>query len=335
MSNFVGIDVHKDSCHATVQNGSGETVKQGEFANSPNGFGKFFDEIDNAEIAIEAGDAWQPVYDWLDTNGFDVKLAHPKKTRIIAEVKIKTDCRDSEALADLVRADLIPEVYVPCDERRELRKTVKQRVKLVKERTKYKNKIRAELREKAIEYQGKVLWTEKGKSWLRNLEISQVTDFLEIIETLNDRISKLEEKIEQTAGEMKEAEILMTIPGVSHYTALTIIAEIATVERFPNSGKLCSYAGLVPSTKQSGSKETHGSVQGGRPLLRWVLVQTAWNHVNNSNSFLTSFFERLSENKHSKVAIVATARKLLKTIYWMLKLEEEFHPEGYDPRTSS
>ncbi len=156
-----------------------------------------------------------------------------------------------------------------------------------------------------------------------------------MIETLNDRISKLEGKIKRISNEMEEAELLMTIPGISHYTALTIIAEIATVERFPNSGKLCSYAGLVPSTKQSGSKETHGHIQGGRPLLRWVLVQSAWNHINNSDSFLTKFFERLSENKHSKVAIVATARKLLKAIYWMLKLGEEFHPEGYDPRTSS
>lgn len=334
MNNFIGIDVHKDSCHATVQDESGEIVKQGEFANSPTGFEKFFNDFDEAKIAIEAGDAWQPVYDWLDESGYNVKLAHPHKTRIIAEVKIKTDCRDSEALADLVRADLIPEVYVPCDERRELRRVAKQRGKLVKERTKYKNKIRAELRKRGIEHEGRILWTKSGKSWLRELKIDQVTDFLEIIKTLDERISKLEREIEQTAVEMKEAELLMTIPGVGHYAALTIIAEIATVERFPNPSKLCSYAGLVPSTRQSGSKETRGHIQGGRPLLRWILVQCAWNHVNNSESFLTEFFERLKRNKHKKVAIIATARKLLKAIYWMLELEEEFHPGGYDPRES-
>ncbi|KXA95984.1 hypothetical protein AKJ37_06355 [candidate division MSBL1 archaeon SCGC-AAA259I09] len=58
--------------------------------------------------------------------------------------------------------------------------------------------------------------------------------------TLNERISKLESKIKETAGDMEDAQLLMTIPGVSYYSALTIIAEIATVERFPTSGHLCS-----------------------------------------------------------------------------------------------
>lgn len=76
-----------------------------------------------------------------------MKLADPRKVRIITEVKIKTDARDSEALANLLRADLIPEIYVPCDERRELRKIVRRRGELVRERSEYKNRIRAELRE--------------------------------------------------------------------------------------------------------------------------------------------------------------------------------------------
>ncbi|KXA99915.1 hypothetical protein AKJ42_02145 [candidate division MSBL1 archaeon SCGC-AAA261C02] len=334
MKSYVGIDVHQDKCHATVQDEDGTLVKQGELVNSPSGFEDFFDGVDDAKVAIEAGDAWQPVYDWLDEEGFDVKLAHPYKTRIIAEVKIKTDCRDSEALADLVRANLIPEVYVPCDERRELRSIVKHRGKLVMERTKYKNRIRAELRKRGIGTEGVSLWTKSGASWLRELGISQVIDFLEVIGTLNGRILKLEKEIKEIAGDMKEARILMTIQGVSYYSALTIIAEIVTVERFPNSEKLCSYAGLVPSVKQSGTKVVHGQIRGGRPLLRWILIQSAWNHVNNANSHITRFYKRLERKKPKQLAIIATARKLLKTIYWMLKLEEPFYPEGYDPRKS-
>ena len=98
MDKYIGVDVHKDKCHATVQNGSGETVKEGEFKNSPSGFNQFFDGFDGAEVAIEAGDAWQPVYDYLVERGFDVVLADAYKMKIIAEVKIKTDARDSEKL---------------------------------------------------------------------------------------------------------------------------------------------------------------------------------------------------------------------------------------------
>lgn len=335
MNRYIGIDIHQDQCHATIQNENGTTTKQGYFQNSPSGFEDFFDGISAGKIAIEASDAWQPVYDWLVDRDFDVKLAHPHKTRIIAEVKVKTDCRDSEALADLVRADLIAEVYVPCDDIRELREIVKQRGKLVQERSKFKNRIKAQLRRRGIEYSGRNLWTISGKRWLRDLEINAVDDFLEVLQTLNERISKLEEDIEEIAGGMEEARILMTIPGVSYYTALTIIAEIATVERFPSSRHLCSYAGLVPSVKQSGSKEVHGSIQGGRPLLRWILYQTVHNHVRNApDSHVTKFYKRLGREKPEKLAKIAAGRKLTTVIYWMLKLGEEFHSEGYDPRGS-
>lgn len=335
MNSYVGIDVHQNKCHATVQDGEGETVKQGCFQNSPSGFEQFFEEIDEAEIAIEAGDAWQPVYDWLDENGYDVKLTHPHKVRIIAEVKIKTDVKDSEALADLVRADLIPEVYVPCEERRKLRRIVKRRSKLVQERSRYVNRIKAELRRRGIETNYD-LRTKKAMRQLRDLEIDAVEEYLEVIDTLDDRISKLGDEIKECAGEMEEAQLLMTIPGISYHSALTIIAEIATVERFPSSGHLCSYAGLVPSVSQSGSKETHGPIQGGRPTLRWIMYQCTWNHVNNApDSHITKFFERLKERKPKQLAIIATARKLLKAIFWMLKKNEKFHPEGYDPRKSS
>ncbi|KXA91646.1 hypothetical protein AKJ57_00370 [candidate division MSBL1 archaeon SCGC-AAA259A05] len=335
MNRYIGIDIHQDECHATVQDEDGNTVKQGYFQNSPSGFKRFFDGVEEAKTAIEAGDAWQPVYDWLDEKDFDVKLAHPNKTRIIAEVKIKTDCHDSEALADLVRADLIPEVYVPCEEKRELRKTVKQRGKLVMESNKYKNRIKAELRARGIDYEGRNLWTHSSKQWLKDLEVDAVDDFLEVLKTLNERILKLERGIKEIAGNMKKAQLLMTIPGVSYYTALTIIAEIATIERFPTSAHLCSYAGLVPSIKQSGSKEVHGPISGGRPLLRWILCQAVHNHVRNApNSHIAKFYQRLKQKKPKKVAKIAAARKLTKVIFWMLKLEEEFHPEGYDPRTS-
>ncbi|KXA95742.1 hypothetical protein AKJ37_06625, partial [candidate division MSBL1 archaeon SCGC-AAA259I09] len=283
----------------------------------------------------EACDAWQPVYDWLTEKGIDVKLAHPHKTRIIAEVKIKTDCRDSEALADLLRADLIAEVHVPCDDMRELRRIAKQRGKLVQEKSKYKTRIKAQLRKRGIEYKGKSLWTKSGKQWLRDLEVDAVDDFLEVLRTLNERISKLEEEIEEIAGGMEEARLLMTIPGVSYYTALTIIAEIATIERFPSPGHLCSYAGLTPSAKQSGGKEVHGYIQGGRPLLWWITYQAAHNHKNNApNSHVTKFYKRLERRKPKKLAKTAAARKLTTVIYWMLKLKEEFHPEGFDPRKS-
>jgi len=86
------------------------------------------------------------VYELLEDTGLEVKLAHPKKTRSIAEKKIKTDARDSEVLAKLLM-EWLPTAYVPPKEIRELRDLVMLRTYLVMVRTMFKNKVRAELGE--------------------------------------------------------------------------------------------------------------------------------------------------------------------------------------------
>ena len=74
-----------------------------------------------ATVAMEAGYCWQPLYDRLEETGYDVMLAHPLKVKAIAQAKVKTDKIDSETLAHLLRADLLPESYVPPRDIRELR----------------------------------------------------------------------------------------------------------------------------------------------------------------------------------------------------------------------
>ena len=105
MPKYVGLDVHKRTCHATVIDERGIVIKQKKFLNRPKELERFFDDIGNAKVAMEAGYSWQPVYERLESKGYEVKLAHPFKTRIIADAKIKTDASDSEALAQLLKLD--------------------------------------------------------------------------------------------------------------------------------------------------------------------------------------------------------------------------------------
>ncbi|MEM3402557.1 MAG: transposase [Candidatus Hadarchaeales archaeon] len=81
------------------------------------------------------------MYDVLEAIGHEVKLAHPKKTRIIAEAMIKTDAKDSETLAHLLRSNLLPTSWVPPKETRDLRELVRIRTYLVREQTRFKNKF--------------------------------------------------------------------------------------------------------------------------------------------------------------------------------------------------
>lgn len=113
--------------------------------------------------------------------------------------------------------------------------------------------------------------------------------------------------------------ILTTIQGIGFFSALLIYAEIGDINRFPNSKKLCSYAGLVPSIRQSGNRTIKGRItKEGNKLLRWVLVQCALIAVRKDERF-RKFYERIKAKKGPQKAIVATARKLLTVVYACLK----------------
>jgi len=140
---YVGLDVHKRFCYGTIMNEKGEVVKDGKFSKDLRCLDEFMENIDDAAVVMEAGYCWQPVYEWLEKDGYKVKLAHPLETKAIAKAKVKTDKIDSKILAHLLRADLVPESWVPPREIRDLRSLVKHRAFLVRTRTKLKNRVHA------------------------------------------------------------------------------------------------------------------------------------------------------------------------------------------------
>jgi transposase len=149
---------------------------------------KFFTKgIEEAKVVMESGYCWQPIYDHLEEAGYDVRLAHPLKVKAIAEAKIKTDEIDSETLAHLLRADLLPESYVPPKEIRDLRELVKRRAFLVGMRTRLKNRIHAELAKRDID-PGSPLFTRRGRALLACLGVDAVSQLLPVMETLDRQI---------------------------------------------------------------------------------------------------------------------------------------------------
>jgi transposase len=323
MATYVGLDVHLRTCHATLMDEQGKILRQEKFLNERLELERVLKGIDDAKVAMEACYCWQPVYEFLEEKGFEVKLAHPMKTRIIAEAKIKTDAIDSEALAHLLRANLLPTSYVPPKELRELRELVRLRTYLVHERTRFKNKIRAELAKRGIRALKNPFAKRRGPA-LRELGIETVNHCLSIIGALDERIRQASKELKVRAEESEEAKLLMTIPGVGYFSALTILAEIGDVSRFSDPGKLCSYAGFVPSVHQSGATRRYGPItkQGSR-MLRWVLQECLWVHLQY-DTHISRFFYRLVRHKGKKKAAVAAARKMLVAIYWMLVRREKF-----------
>jgi transposase len=153
-----------------------------------------------------------------------------------------------------------------------------------------------------------------------------VNQCLPVLEVLDERIAELSKIIKQKAGESEDAKLLMTIPGVGYFSALAILAEIGDINRFPSEEKLCAYAGLVPSLDQSGNMRRLGHItREGSRLLRWILVECVRVHLRYDTR-VTRFFRKVARRRGEQVAAVATARKLLVAIYWMLKRRENFRP---------
>ena len=322
--NYIGLDAHKEYIDATVLDENGKVVKRGKLKYNKEGLEEFFKGIDNASVAIEAGYSWRPAYEFLKNIGYKVSLAHPLKTRLIADVKIKTDAKASEALAQLLMMGWLPTAYVPSEEIQSLRDLTRLRAYLVHERTRFKNKVHAALMREGMRA-GKTVFAKKRRQSLKELNINEVNRCLAVIDVLDEQINELSTEIKRVAGET-QAKWLMSIPGVGYFSAVSILAEIGDISRFESDEKLCSYAGLVPSTKESGYMSIHGRItKQGSPFLRWILEECVWAHLRCAkDTSLTRFFYRMLWKGKEKAA-VATARKLLKVVWALLKEKREFH----------
>jgi len=120
----------------------------------------------------------------------------------------------------------------------------------------------------------------------------------------------------------------MTVPGIGYYSALLVKSEIGDINRFPFGEKLCSYAGLVPSTYQSGGMVRHGGItKEGSRWLRWIMIQCVSAHVRVCDSWISRSYWCLAGRRGKNTDRVAAARKLLMVCYSVLKNKRPFYDQ--------
>jgi transposase len=194
------------------------------------------------------------------------------------------------------------------------------RANLIRMRSSVKNRVHAYLLMNNIKIDGSP-FTKGFLNELRKVADTRIEGYIRIIERLNLEIHEASKLICSEALSDENAGLLMTIPGISFYSALLIISEIGDISRFPDSSHLVSYAGLVSSTHSSGGTTYHGRItKTGSSYLRWVLNQCTWVHIRNQpEGSIAVFYDRLRKKKGHSKATVAASAKLLKVVYWVLK----------------
>src|SRR5919107_37958 len=129
---YVGVDAHKAHSQMTVMDEAGTILERRRAKSTREGVLEALqhhraDGSEPMKAVLEAGYGWGPLYDWIGEVADEVFLAHPLKVRAIADAKIKTDKIDSEMLAHLLRADLIPQAYAPSKKVRAIKRVLRQR----------------------------------------------------------------------------------------------------------------------------------------------------------------------------------------------------------------
>ena len=323
------MDIHKQFTVAVVKDEQGNKLAEDKFENSEDNFGSFMQKYkpEETKIVIESTCVWEYIYEILEAKHYEVKLANPTRTKAIAHARIKTDSVDASTLADLLRANLVAESYIPPKEIRRLREVTRERRTFVKQTTQIKNKIHAILIKRGIKIpsvtlcKGTLLWL---KDKLPDEKI--MMHYLDLLEYHKQKLDEIDKTVSDKADKNNNAKLLMTIPGIGTTRSLDIVAEIGEIDRFSTADKLCSYAGLVPGIKQSGNTLRFGKlIKQASKNLKGTLVEASWNLVRTKeNNLLQEFYKRLVKKKGKQKAICATARKLGCVIHAMLTNQEEF-----------
>lgn len=328
---IVGLDIHKENCQPTVIDEAGNIIEEKRFESRASAIIAFFRKHPNAIVAIESTGVYEHIYDTISLLGIKVVVANPLKTRLIAEARVKTDKVDSRILAMLLKADMLPESYVPDKEIREARRDVRERILMKKTATALKNHIYAEFLRRGIEYKVGVLGSKSGRKWAKEiLAEPRLEQTFTLLETAEESIAEYNEERLKPAFERNEkAQLISTIVGAGYYSSLTIAAELGDISRFPNSDKVVSYCGLNPGVHQTGPHKEYGSItKTGPTSLRWILIEVCRAHLlnckNKKECKLCLFYKRIHKNRGDRIAIVAMAAKMLRIIYWMLRQNKPY-----------
>lgn len=326
----VGIDAHKNFSQGCILDEKGNVILEQKFRNEPHNMDMFLLNVSkDSKIALESSSCWQYIYDYLVDAGYYVVLANPARIRLIAESRKKTDKHDAKILADLLRTNMLPKSYAAPFHVRVQRQITRHRLSLVNIRVEIKNKIHAILRRHGIQTELDDLFTQKGIAYLQSLDLPmcdrfELDQYISLLRHLTVKIDQTQERVVEFADNEPYVKLIMTHPGISHYAALMIVAEIGDIRRFNSGKKLVSFAGLNPSVHQSGDRFYTGHIakQGSRNL-RWILLQCA-NVAAQLDKRLKSYYMRKKLAKGHNKAIVAVARKMLINLYVMMTYNLKF-----------
>jgi len=322
---WIGLDIHKDYFVAAGVNAAKEIVLNPRKVPN-NQLDKWIEKTltPNDALILEMTTNAYAFHDALLPYVHSVTVMHPPHLKVIVETHVKTDRRAAVAMAQQHAAGPLVGIWIPPKQTRDLRALIAQRTKMVRLATTAKNRLHSVLHRHHIKPPaGSQPFRPDCKDFWLSLPISKLEQVnvrldWETVEYAERQKAILEEEITCYAAHEERVPQLVQFCGIGVIGAVTLVAAIGDIQRFPTPKKLVGYAGLGARVHDSGKKHQTGRItKAGRKDIRYTMIEAA-RHTVRHNPYWKTYYTRLSMRIGKHKAIVAIARKLLIGIWYVL-----------------
>lgn len=366
-----GVDVHKKSVTLCVMTTEGRKIVK-----TLHQFSTFHRDLvlmrewllgqRLTHVAMEAtGEYWKPVYEVLE-GSFELLLANPQHVKNVPGRK--TDPKDAEWLARLLRHGLLRASFVPSKPIRDIRDLTRLRRKTIEMSARVENRVQKVLEASGIKLGSVVthVFGCTGRAILEKLaanttdpvalaELAQGSlkkkkpELIEALQgtftahdaallkhqlTLHDQLQQRRAALDQQlSGLVTPYEELLCrldqMPGINRDAAIAILGEIGNdVSAWENHRRFAAWSGLCPGNHESAGKRKKIGIRKGNPFLKTTLVQAATSAVKTKGTYYQAKFVRLAKRRGYKRAIVAVAHSMLIAIYHMIRGKQQYRELG-------
>ncbi|MCI4320656.1 MAG: IS110 family transposase [Thermoplasmata archaeon] len=334
---YVGMDVHQRTTSLCLMDGEGTVVREWKVRTAPKELDELHRELRRlcgdtpVTLGLEASTAGKATFQHLRKLGRNVAMAHPRALRAVTTSETKTDSNDARTLAHLLRLSFFPRSYVPEEPIERLRTLVRLREEQVDKLRRAKIQVRTllvkhQLQHESLKYDD--IFGVQALHWLKGVDLPDPYAQRQLVLLLEEgalyarQVDELTRELAKFGADEKTVAILQSVPGIDYVLALTILAEVGDVHRFPNRRKFAAYCGLVPKNRDSGEVVgRHSKLRHGSSRLKWALMVAVQAIRKSGKGRFAILLRRLEKRIGTPKALAAVAHRLAFTVYGLWKTE--------------